>query len=77
MLQGHLKASGEHSRTSLEKRAGQWVGVARSKDALDGLQVDLGSQVFIPRVREVSSASDVQAVSEGLRIDGAFLHCFS
>lgn len=52
------------------------VGVARSKDALDSLQVALGAESFIPRVCDVTVPVQVQQVSEALKADAIFPSLF-
>ena len=70
LVTGTSKGLGRALSQELVQQGWIVVGVARSKDALDDLRDILGSRVFIPRVCDVSSASDVKAVSDELRADG-------
>lgn len=70
LVTGASRGLGRALSQELVKQGWIVVGVARSKDALDDLQATLGSQVFIPRVCDVSFPSHVKALSERLRLDG-------
>lgn len=70
LVTGASKGLGKALSRELVERGWTVVGVARSKRALDDLQLEIGSDAFIPRVCDVSSVAEVKAVSEGLRTEG-------
>jgi len=76
LVTGASKGLGRSLSQELVKQGWVVVGVARSKDALDSLQVALGAESFIPRVCDITSSTQVKQVSEALRADGIFPSLF-